>query len=601
MTLEQKISILIRKYGSKSIIRDNDSGLNGDPSTFVYNRVLPKQIWIDLKSAPQQNPLKNSPTNLSKWPSSPQDPIIVKIIKKKLTWIKGTNAFYDPGLSTDLSTVEDIISPDVDLSYYPEIYILNTESNEYLKTISPNKYDWIFDYESGCLVFPSGLPSFMKSPEFQPPAVTCYRYVGRKTASGISSDLIEGDAGPTGPTGPTGETRSNSVIWRGAYDASLSYSKNDATIKDGVVFIKKTGPTGPDAITSAIFDSVTYNEFSDGFIEAYNEQYVDLGYTSNSPYFETLDDASLGIITGPLKTQDHSIRIFNLTGPQEFNSDTGVRYSNRLFFNSPKKLTGLTGLSLNGSGYRSLIIDGLYTETTEIQSTSFFEINRSRVIDSNLTFSPNSSIISTIAFNNNIFKDITGRLENSFFSDASVTLNASTIIDRCTFNDSTIFLGDQGINYYRVNDDVYNGVVHYFKNTRFIDTNFIAQYSGEYRNVIIVLDKCFLNYTEVLPDNGFTFPNIPNIFLNRNCTITMLLIDTIISTLYTFNFLEKSTILATGTNHVTPVAGIPYDSTGFFDQGGFISRDPTLTQFLAKQNTYIQGFPGETTNFYYNQ
>jgi hypothetical protein len=600
MTLEQKISILIRKYGSKSIIRDNTSSLNGTESSFNYNKVLPKQIWIDLKNVPTKNPLKSSPVNLSKWPSGSNNSVVVKIIKKRLTWIKGTNAFYDPSSSSFLSTVEDIISPDVDISYYPEVYILNTETNEYLHSISANKYNWVFDYESGCLVFPDGIPSFIKSPEFQPPAITCYKYVGRKTAVGISTDLTDGETGPTGPTGPTGTTQQSSIIWKGGYDAISTYSKNDTVIKDGVVFVKKTGPTGPTEITSAYFDSITYNEFTDGFIRAYNEQYVDSGYTTGVPYFEDLEDLSSYIfnLNVLLETQDQSIRIFDITGPQTFNSYSRL-YSNRLYFNSPKKLNNLTEITLNDVGYKSFIIDGLYSEGTELRSISFMDISDSRIIDSVVSFSPNSSIISSVAFNNSIFKDITARFENSFFSSSDVNLNGSVAIDHCTFNECNVYLGDQGPNYYRINDNIYNGVIHYFRDSRFINTNFIAEYSGEYESIVIVFDKCFLNYTNDAASNGFTFPNVPADF---NSSITYLFIDSIVSTSTSqFTLLDNSSTALMGTNHFTPRLTIPNGGIGFLPANGIVSRDPTFNLFLATQNSYSETDPRSATNFYYNQ
>jgi len=598
MTPEQKISILIRKYGAKSIIRDSESSLNGVPSSFVYNKVLPKQVWIDLRAVPQRNPLKTSPVNLSQWPSVPNTPIIVKIIKKSLTWIKGTNAFYDPGSPENLSTVEDIISPNVDPSYYPEIFVLDTESNEYLETISTNRYNWIFDYESGCLIFPDGIPSFIISPEFQPPAITCYRYIGRKDLSGISTDLIQGPTGPIGPTGERGETQYDSMIWRGEYLGSSLYSKNDAFIKDGVVFVKKTGPTGPTDVTSSYCDSITYNEFSDGFIESYNEKYVDLSYTSDSPYFETLDDASSSMIIGPSRTQDQSIRIFNLTGPQEFISGTIPPYSNRLFFYSPKKLNTVSKISLMGSGYRSLILDNAYLDSTEIGTTSFLNLEASKIIDSEITFIPNSSILSSLNLGERIPKEITGKIEKSFFSTSSLRLNGDVFIDYSTFNESSLYLGDQGANYFRLDDNIYNGVIHYFKNSRFIDSDFIAEYSGEYSRILIIFDKCLLNYTKDLEFCGFSFPNPPE---NFNSSITILFIDSIVSSKFSrFRILDNSNVLMLGTNQITPNITASIGSTVITSLGGVTSGDPTLNLFLSSQNLYGTD-PRETTNFYYNQ
>jgi hypothetical protein len=606
MTTEQKISILIRKYGSKSVIRDNSAPLIGDANSFSNNKVLPEQIWVDLKSVPDgKNPLLNSPVDLSTWPSGSNSPIIVKIIKKQLTWIPGTNAFYDPSDPDEISTVKDVISPDVDLSYNPYVYVLNTQSNRYLHHISPGEYNWVFDYETGCLVFVNGLPSFMKSPQFQPPAITCYRYLGRKTADGLSSSLVQGPTGPTGPTGITGPTNTDEMVWKGQYDGLLDYSVNDVVFRDGIIWVKATGPTGPTDFTSAYFDSITYNELVDGFINTLNEQYIDVEYTVNeTPYFESLDDLSallssdLSGIGDELKNNDQNINIFNVTGAQDFYSKTFVPYSNRLYFFSPKKLTSAVEVYLEGAGYRMLSVEGLRAGDANITTQSFLDVSRSKLTgNGSIQFLTNSSIVPTGT------SDVSSTITDSLFQDYELVLNGSSRINSCDFQGCNIQIGDPGFNS-PIAKDVYNGVVHYFQDTRFIDSTFELVYTGEYPNVVIVFDRCTIVDSRVDADDaGFTFPNRPNAFALNNpnaIIIKVIFIDTAIACDNSnFNYIGGSKMTVIGSNVVPSRINQPQNTIGFVS--GVVTADQTLNAFLQRQNAYSLINPRATTNFYFNQ
>lgn len=606
MTVQQKISILIRKYGSKSVIRDNRSSLNGTEGSFSNNKILPEQIWIDLKSVPNgRNPLINSPVNLSVWPSPPNDPVIVKIIKKQLTWIPGTNAFYDPSDENQISTVRDVISPDVDRSYSPFVYILNTQSNRYLNYLSPGEYNWVFDYETGCLVFVDGLPSFMKSPQFQPPAITCYRYIGRKTADGLSSNLVQGQTGPTGPTGATGPEQTESMVWRGQYDSILSYSLHDTVYSNGTVWVKTTGPTGPTDLTSAYFDSITYNELVDGTINTFNEQYVDVEYTTNStPYFESLDEISsllssdfLGI-GDELKNNDQNINVFDVTGPQNFYSKTFTPYSNRLYFFSPKKMTSAIEVYLEGAGYRVLAIDGIRSGESNIITQSMLDVSRSKLTGTGtLEFLTNSRMVPTGS------PDITATITDSLFQDYQLILNGSSRVNSCDFQSCNIKIGDPGMNA-PVAKDLYNGIIHYFQDTRFINTTFELIYSGEYQNVTIVFNRCRISDSRVdVDDAGFIFPNRPDAFAldNPNAIIIKLIfIDTAIACDNSnFNYIDGSKMTVIGTN-VAPSNVAPMRNVSGFSTGS-ITTDVELNAFLQRQNSYSLVNPRSTTNFYFNQ
>jgi hypothetical protein len=604
MTIEQRTSILIRKYGSKMLIRDNSSSLYGDEQSFSNNMVLPEQLWIDLKTVPKnKNPLLNSPVNLSTWPSGSNDPIITKIIKKPLQWIEGTTAFYDPSDPSDPSTVIDIISPSVDASYAPYVYVLNTQTNRYLHNISPNEYNWVFDYESGCLVFLDGFPSFMKSPQFQPPAITCYRYLGRKTAIGISSGLITGPTGPTGPIGPTGPTNHTPIVWRGEYDQTIGYSVDDAVYKDGVVWVKTTGPTGPTDVTSAYFDSITYNELIDGFLPVLNEQYIDIQYTVNeSPYFDSLNELSFLLssdflgVGDELKNNDQNINVFNTSGQQDFYSKTFPPYSNRLYFFSPKNSLDPINIYLEGAGYRILSIDGMRSSESSIITQSFLSLSTSRITGSGeIQFIPNSSVVP------DGYADLTSSFSSSFFQDQIVEMRGTSQISSCDFNKCSIVLGDSGIN--RPLSEDYDGVVHYFKGSRFIDTTFELSYTGERPNVIIIFDKCQISDSRIgAIDAGFSFPNRPYPFSLDNpnaIDIRLIFIDTAVScTGSQFNLIDGSVITLMGTNVFPYWIGTLQKSTGF--SSGIVSSDEMLNQFLQNQNAYSLLNPRATTNFYFN-
>lgn len=605
MTTDQKISILIRKYGSKSVIRDNSSPLVGSPDTFSQNKVLPQQIWVDLKSVQGKNPLKNSPVNLDIWPKGQNDAIIVKIIKKVLTWIPGTNAFYDPSDPSELSTVIDIISPDVDPSYSPYVYILNTDSNRYLHHISPGEYGWVFDYETGCLVFTQGLPSFMKSPQFQAPAVTCYRYLGRKTAEGLSSNLIQGPTGPTGPTGLIGDPRTDSMVWRGQYSNLLDYSINDAVVSDGIVWVKTTGPTGPTDVTSQYFDSITHNELVSGFISSLNEQFVDDEYTINqTPYFEDLNELSallssdlLGI-GDELKNNDQNINVFNVLGSQNFYSKTFSPYSNRLYFHSPKKLNDGFEAYLENPGYRLLSIDGLRSSDSFIKVKSSLRISKSRLSENGtVEFFANSSVVPTG------MPDLSANLVDDLFRDCDISLNGNSRVTSSDFHGCTVTVGDPGVNY-PAQRDLYNGIVHYFEDVRFSDTTFKLAYTGEYNNLTIVFNRCrFSESRQDITDAGFTFPNPPNAFLannpNRISVLFVFIDSTVTCEKSNFNLIEGSTLTVMGTNVFPSRLFPPFNITGY--PAGSISQDQELNAFLETQNSYSLVDPRITTNFYFNQ
>lgn len=606
MTTQQKISILIRKYGSKSVIRDNTAPLSGDADSFSNNKVLPEQIWVDLKSVPKgKNPLLNSPVDLSTWPTGSNDPVIVKIIKKQLTWIPGTNAFYDPSDPDEISTVKDVISPDVDRSYSPFVYVLNTQSNRYLYHLSPGEYNWVFDYETGCLVFVDGLPSFMKSPQFQPPAITCYRYLGRKTAEGLSSDLTQGPTGPTGPTGITGETQTDSMVWKGQYDNILSYSVNDTVYKDGIIWVKTTGPTGPTDFTSAYFDSITYNELVDGFINTINEQYIDVEYTTNSsPYFESLDDLSsllssdLSGIGDALKNSDQNINVLNTTGAQNFYSKTFVPYSNRLYFFSPEKLTDAVEVYLEGAGYRMLSIDGIRSSDTNITTQSFLNVSRSKLTGTGSIQSLTNSTVVPVGM-----PDVSTTITDSLFQDYELILNGSSRINSCDFQGCNIQIGDPGFNS-PVAKDIYNGIIHYFQDTRFSDSTFELAYTGEYQNVTIVFNRCRISDSRIdANDAGFTFPNRPNAFALNNpnaIIIKVVFIDTAIACDGSnFNYIDGSKMTVIGSNVAPSRITPPQNTIGFVS--GIITQDQELNAFLQRQNSYSLVNPRTTTNFYFNQ
>ena len=395
------------------------------------------------------------------------------------------------------------------------------------------------------------------------------------------------------------------MLWKGQYSNLLPYLKNDVVYNEGIVWVKTTGPTGPIDFTSENYDSITYNELITGFIKTLNEQFVYEGFTSNeSPYFENLDEISsilsddLVSVGNNLKTCDQNINVFNIDGAQNFYSKTFYPYSNRLFFHSPQKMPSTIEVFLEGAGYRILSIDGLRSSNANVITQSFLNVSRSRFSsDSLIEFLPNSSVVQYGT------PDVVSTLSDSFFGGSEVSLQGSSRINSCDFQNSTVKIGDAGPNS-PIGTDFYNYVVHYFDDCRFIDSTLELTYTGKYQNVTIIFNRCFISDSrENVPDVGFIFPNRPPEFTvgNQNSIrVNLIIIDSSISCDKSyFNFIAGSNMMVLGTSVMPSLVAPIFDIAGF--PSGKISQDIELNKFMQLQNSYSLVNPRSTTNFYYNQ
>ena len=362
-------------------------------------------------------------------------------------------------------------------------------------------------------------------------------------------------------------------------------------------------------MTSAYFDSITYNELVDGFVQSNNEQYIDVEYTTNTaPYFESLDELStlLSSNTGAnseLKGIDQNINIFDVSGPQNFYSRSLPQFSNRLFFFSPERISSEMDFYLDGAGYRLFSFDGMHAANFNIFTQSSLNIERSRLVGSGTTapygvidYLPNSTVVTDRV------ADLSASFSQTLFEDMQVNAFGSIKADSCDFMGCTLNLGDAGLNS-PPQKFVYPGVIQYFKDCRFIDTKFIAQYTGEYEEITLIFERCRITESrQNILDAGFTFPDRPARFdLNdpNSIRINIVFIDTLVTCKDSiFNFFGGINFILSGTNTLPERVFIV--NTDFFPSGVQVN-DPNLSAFLATQNSYSQMNPRTTTNFYFNQ
>lgn len=612
MTQEQKISILLRKYGSKSVLSSFSQSPTGDASSWAAPGVLTSQIYSDLASLPfGTNPLKKSPVNLSVWPNA-SSPVIRKIIKKPLTWIKGTNVFYDPTDPSNEDAVVDVISPVHDASFAPEVYVLNSRSNRYLDRISPSLCPWTFDYETGCLVFTQGLPKSMKAPQFQPPAITCYRYTGVKNATGISPRLVQGPEGPIGPTGVQGATYPYSMLWKGDYSPTSTYAVNDVVNSSGIIYVKHAGPTGPTDITSAYFDSISYNELVDGFVPSLCEQFIDVSYaSSDAPYFDSLQTLFDAITSPPpggigplLKTCDQNINVFDSAYDCYYTSAAQEPISTRIFFNDPRRMEEVGNYAISGPGRKVLLVDGLYANNTTISSTAGLYIDNCAIIaplssSFVVNYYANSSTILASA------RDVTFTTRSSFYQGSQLAFFGKSHVSSSTLHECVVFLGDQTLNTQSLATQQYRDrVLHYFEDVEFIDTEFIMSYSGRYSDVELVFNRCKFNDSRAANgSSGITFPVRPYEFDVSNPLRYRPKI-TIIDSCFTceasiFNLPDYTDMYLHGTVVIPSILGQPQDLV--IETFGTVTSDSTLSRFMSMQYTSSSISPRACSSFYYNK
>jgi hypothetical protein len=612
MTQSEKISILIKKYGHKSIMMDLTGQESYTNLGFNPPFILPDQLYVDLQNLPYgKNPLINSPVNLSEWTNA-NSPVIRKIVKKTLTWIRGTYAFYDPSDPSNDDAVVDIISPSHHISFSPEVFILNAKSNVYIDRISPSEYPWSFDYETGCLVFLDGFPKQMKSPQFQPPAITAYRYVGKKSAYGLSPDTITGPSGPTGPKGDTGNFETESMNWSGSYNALTAYAVDDIVEQNGILYVKKTGSTGPTSLTPTYFDSITYNELQDGFIKTYCEQYFDSSFSIGTvPYFQELQDFYEGITTSTYpgdffykyKNCDQTLHVFDAPTNMFYYVDIAQPYSTRINFYSPLRMEDDSYYGLMSGGNRIFSIDGLYTNDSVIDSRCSLEINNSKIIEpvsSSMTLNFYADPYG-ISFDG---KDVSFKSDKSYYQDANINLYGKSQIDSSSFWNSTIRVGDQSMNSGALSTLQYRDrVVHMFTDCELIDTNIILDYSGRYSNVELIFVRCsFIETRQSYAYAGITFPVRPYEFSDSNSNRYRVKISIINSTLTcpnsSFNVPDYSDITTYGSCVMPSTYAPSIDS--MFTRIGTTTINQALADFLESQTEFSSSDARQNSCFYFN-
>ena len=261
-------------------------------------------------------------------------------------------------------------------------------------------------------------------------------------------------------------------------------------------------------------------------------------------------------------------------------------------------MTSLIDIYLEGAGYRVLSVDGIRSGESSIRTQSMLDVSRSKLTGTGtLEFLTNSRLVPTGS------PDITATITDSLFQDYELVLNGSSRINSCDFQGCNIRISDPGINS-PVAKNVYDGIIHYFQDTRFIDTTFELAYTGEYQNVTIVFNRCRISDSRVdVDDAGFTFPNRPDAFALNSPSpiiIKLILIDTAIACDNSnFNYIDGSKMTVIGTN-VAPTRVAPMRNVSGFPSGG-ITADPELNAFLQRQNAYSLVNPRATTNFYFNQ
>ncbi len=172
LTILQKVNILFnRVIGNKSYTNDN---LSFDEEQFHGREgIFLKDIWVD--NVPVANPLVSHvryPLNGGVYPT--ETPILYKYHKSVMTPVttaRTNTAFYVEGLN-------DIVPSEYGNGTYQYEVWRKDVNGEYTINIPFGYNAWYFDNVTGILNFVNELPNGVSSTN--PPAITCYKYVGRK-------------------------------------------------------------------------------------------------------------------------------------------------------------------------------------------------------------------------------------------------------------------------------------------------------------------------------------------------------------------------------------------------------------------------------------
>jgi hypothetical protein len=171
LTIAQKINILYNKIiGNKSYTKD---GLSFDEEQFTGRpNVLLEDVWIDR--IPTTNPLSSHITYSSSGAIYPaENPIIYKYHKFPLvpvTTNSSNTSFYH-------ADIKNIIQSEYGTGGY-QCQVWRKDTNGQYTVEIPFGYNsWYFDNINGVLNFVNEVPNGISNNN--PPAITCYKYVGR--------------------------------------------------------------------------------------------------------------------------------------------------------------------------------------------------------------------------------------------------------------------------------------------------------------------------------------------------------------------------------------------------------------------------------------
>ncbi len=182
----QKINILWKKFiAGKSYTADELSF--DEESIKSKNNNIFKNVWID--DIPDTNPLSDHSlySNLQEYPFDDSQKTLKKYHKVVLEPARGNNSN-----KAFKSNIDDIVPSEYgDGKYQWQLWKKDT-SGEYTLPVPYGLKGWYFDKDSGVLFFPNGFPDGINNTNLKP-AMTFYKYIGRKGSSSLLGGGTGGD------------------------------------------------------------------------------------------------------------------------------------------------------------------------------------------------------------------------------------------------------------------------------------------------------------------------------------------------------------------------------------------------------------------------
>lgn len=141
-------------------------------------------IWVD--DIPEENPISNhtSYPDGTEYPISEEAKIIKKYHKYPLVPVKANPS--NKSFKGD-SNFKDIIRSEYGTGKYQWELWKKDSSGNYTQKVAFGLKAWYFDADAGVLYFPNGFPDGINNTNLLP-AITCYKYVGRKGSSSLVLD-----------------------------------------------------------------------------------------------------------------------------------------------------------------------------------------------------------------------------------------------------------------------------------------------------------------------------------------------------------------------------------------------------------------------------